>query len=598
MVERPSRKLAVLLHADVVGSTALVQLDEALAHERIRDTFQRFADIIDSHSGIAHEIRGDALVAEFSRASDAVSAALGFQAANASHNDEIPDEVVPVVRVGIAMGEVVIADNTVTGEGIVLAQRLEQLAEPGGVCVQGAAYETMPKRLPFSYESLGEKVLKGFGEPVRVYAVTAADTVEVPENLREAVKASENTISDKPSIAVLPFTNMSGDPDQQFFADGIAEDVITALSRFHDLLVIARNSSFKYRGQSVDVRQVGHDLDVLYVLEGSVRIAGKRARITAQLVEAETGNHLWAERFDRSLEDIFEVQDEITALVASTVGQQVRIAESKSALRRGTKDLRVRDLVARAQWQIDRLTAESAAKAREICLTAIERDPQYVHAHSLLAFINIIEHALGWWRDRSPAELRADAAEAARTGIRIDPDDEAARTYLALVNFMSGKHDAAIEACETVLDINPNYAQALGALGMIYAYSGADAYERSVEYLDRAIRLSPNDPWLPIYFGVRGTAEFINGNNDAAIEWAQKGLQRNPDFFSAHRNLVCAYALKGEFEKAHEALDEFKRTLPNVSIAGYTQSARPAFKRQEDFELVVEGLRLAGVPEE
>ncbi len=598
MAERPSRKLAVLLHADVVSSTALVQLDESLAHERIRDAFQRFADIIVTHGGIAHEIRGDALVAEFSRASDAVSAALEFQAANTTHNQQIPDKVVPLVRVGIAMGEVVIADNTVTGEGIVLAQRLEQLAESGGVCVQSAAYETMPKRLPFSYTNLGEKVLKGFSEPVKVYAVHVMDNVEVPDERCQEMSTTQDGSSDKPSIAVLPFTNMSGDPDQQFFADGIAEDVITALSRFHDLLVIARNSSFKYREQSVDVRQVGHDLNVLYVLEGSVRIAGKRARITAQLVEAESGNHQWAERFDRSLEDIFEVQDEITALVASTVGQQVRVAESKSALRRGTKDLRVRDLVAHAQWQIDRITMESAAKAREICLTAIERDPQFVHAHSLLAFINIIEHALGWWGDRSPDELRADAAEAARIAIKIDPDDEAARTYLALVNFMSGKHDAAIEACETVLGINPNFAQALGVLGLIYAYSGADTYERSVECLDSAIRLSPNDPWLPIYFGVRGTAEFIIGNNDAAIEWSQKALQRNPDFFSANRNMVCAFALDGEFEKAQEALDEYKRTVPNVSIAGYIQSSRPAFKRQEDFDLVVKGLRLAGVPEE
>ena len=169
---------------------------------------------------------------------------------------------------------------------------------------------------------------------------------------------------------------------------------------------------------------------------------------------------------------------------------------------------------------------------------------------------------------------------------------------MALVNWMSGKHDAAIEACETVLGINPNYAQAVGALGLIYAYSGTDAYERSVKYLDRVIRLSPNDPWLPIYFGVRGSAEFINGNNNAAIEWAQKALQRNPDFFSAHRNLVCAYAVKGELEKAYEALDEFKRVQPDFSIAGYTQSARPTFKHQEDFELVVESLRLAGVPEE
>jgi TolB-like protein/lipoprotein NlpI len=390
---------------------------------------------------------------------------------------------------------------------------------------------------------------------------------------------------------------MSGDPEQAYFADGIAEDVITALSRFHDLLVIARSSSFTYRGASVDVRQVGRELDVLYVLEGSVRIAGDRVRISTQLVEALTGIHLWAERFDRSLEDIFEVQDEITTLVASTVGQQVHVAESKSALLRDKPDLRARDLVARAQWHSDRMTEEGFARAREICVTAIESHPQYVGAHSLFAYINIMDLIYGWG-DRSPRDLATDAAEAARTGIRIDPDDEAARTFLAAVHWMSGKHDAAIDECETVIRLNPNYAFAVGILGIVHAFSGANAYDRAVDCLDRTIRLSPNDPWLQFYFSHRGTAEFLIGRNETAIEWFQKSLQRNPDFPTAHRQLASAYALKGDLENARRAMDEVKRLEPGFSIAGYTQRIKHLFKYEEDFERVIEGLRRAGVPEE
>ena len=342
LADHHSRKLAVLLHADVVGSTELVQRDESVAHERIQDSFRRFSETIKAYGGITQEIRGDALVAEFARASDAVTAAIAFQIENTGSNAQLEDDIQPQLRIGISLGEVIVADNTITGAGVVLAQRLEQLAAPGGVVVQGSVSETVPRRLPFDFDSLGEQSLKGFDQPVRAFIVRGKPDAVIPgpelpiadtgpgdvaaDNFEERPSLE---FSDKPSIAVLPFDNMSGDPEQEYFADGIAEDVITALSRFHDLLVIARNSSFTYRGMSADVRQVGRELDVLYVLEGSVRVVGNRVRITAQLVEALTGNHIWAERFDRSLEDVFEVQDEITALVAATVGQQVHVAEVK-----------------------------------------------------------------------------------------------------------------------------------------------------------------------------------------------------------------------------------------------------------------------------
>ena len=262
----------MIVHADVVSSTELVRLNETVADQRIQDAFRRFSKEIVSHDGIAHEIRGDALVAEFAKASDAVMAFLAFQDANTSRNDELPDDIRPVLRIGIALGEVVVTDNRMTGEGVVLAQRLEQLAEPGGVCIQDAAYQTVPKRLPFDYENLGDRELKGFDEPVRAYAArrkSEAQPEVAPQLEQESLKLPE-----EPSIAVLPFANISGDPEQEYFSDGITEDIITALSRIPGLLVIARNSTMVYKGKAVDIKQVGREQGVRYVLEGSVRKAG------------------------------------------------------------------------------------------------------------------------------------------------------------------------------------------------------------------------------------------------------------------------------------------------------------------------------------
>ncbi len=279
MKKRPQRQLAVILHADVVGSTTLVQRDETLAHERMQDAFRRFSLTIEAYDGVAHELRGDALVAELKRASDAVSAALAFQAGNAEFNTALEDDIQPQLRVGISMGEVVIADNTVTGAGVVLAQRLEQLAQSGGVCIQGAAYETVPQRFPFDFESLGEQTLKGFEQPVRAFTVSLRPGEHVPEPYATPIAASQTPngsapaqpaleLSDRPSIVVLPFINMSGDPEQEYFADGITEDIITELSRFRSIAVISRTSAFAFKGKAVPVQEIGKELGVAYVLEG------------------------------------------------------------------------------------------------------------------------------------------------------------------------------------------------------------------------------------------------------------------------------------------------------------------------------------------
>jgi TolB-like protein/class 3 adenylate cyclase/Tfp pilus assembly protein PilF len=611
MAPSPARKLTVILHADVVGSTKLVQINESIAHERIRNVFQRLSETTRAYGGTVHEIRGDALVAEFSRASDSVCAALAFQSLNNEHNAGLEGEIRPQIRIGISLGEVIVADGTITGAGVVMAQRLEQLAEPGGVVVQGSVSETVPTRLPLDFDSLGEKSLKGFDQPVRACqailqpgaaipepeAGPGADTGPVSTDVPDtSPKPCVGSSAELPSIAVLPFDNLSSDPEQQFFADGIAEDIITALSKFHGLLVIARNSSFTYRGVSVDIRQVGEELDVQYVLEGSVRSAGNKVRITAQLIEAASGNHVWADRFDRSLEDVFEVQDEITAMVTSTVGQQVRVAEITSSLKRDRNDLGVRDLVARAQWHMDQMTREDFHKAREFSDLALERHPGSVGALSIRAYVNIMEFVYGWG-ELTPAELISNAAEAAREGVRIDPDDEAARTFLAAVSWLIGNHDAAIEEAETVIRLNPNYAAAKGVLGVVYAYCGADSYQLAVSNLEQAIRLSPNDPWLQFYFSQRGTAEFWMENYEEAVKWYQKSLQRNPNLPNALRSLTATWALLGEMDKAREALNEVFRIEPDYTIEKLTLRTRQVFKYEKDFEHLIKGLRLAGTPE-
>ncbi len=346
----------------------------------------------------------------------------------------------------------------------------------------------------------------------------------------------------------------------------------------------------------MDIRQVGEELDVQYVLEGSVRTAGNKVRITAQLIEAASGNHVWADRFDRSLEDVFEVQDEITAMVTSTVGQQVRVAEIASSLKRDSNDLGVRGLVARAQWHMDQMRREDFRKAREFSDLAIERHPGSVAALSIRAYVNIMEFVYGWG-ELSPAELISNAAEAAREGVRIDPDDEAARTFLAAVSWLIGNHDAAIEEAETVIRLNPNYAAAKGVLGIVYAYCGASAYQEAVSNLDQAIRLSPNDPWLQFYYSQRGTAEFWMENYQEAGGWYRKSLQRNPNLPNALRSLAATWALLGEQDKARETLDRVFVIEPDYTIEKLTQRTKQVFKHEEDFEHLIKGLRLAGTPE-
>ena len=590
MEDTPTRKLTVILHADVVGSTTLVQLNETLAHKRIRDTFRRFSETITSHHGIAHEIRGDALVAGFARGSDAVSASLTFQAENATHNEESPDEIRPVVRVGIAMGEVVIADNTVTGEGVVLAQRLEQLAQPGGIVIQGATYETVPKRLPFNYENLGERELKGFDEPVKVYAVSLRPGATVPGPETQAgSEAATSNLPDKPSIAVLPFVNMSGDPEQEYFSDGVTEDIITDMSKLSSLFVIARNSSFTYKGKMVKVQEVAYDLGVRYVLQGSVRKAGNRVRVTAQLVDNETGQHLWAERYDRDLGDIFALQDELSRKVVAATAVRLSEGERRRLAHRSTENVEAYDYLLRGRDQLLRHTPESNAQAVQLFEKAIELDPGYGVAFGHLAEAYLQQLQLGWVS--SSEEALKQALENANRVLVLDSDLGLGYGVRGQIYLWQKRYDEAVVEGEMRVALDPSDAEGIATLAMTHAFTGAP--DRALELIAIAMRLDPHYPFWHLH--VIALSQMALENYTEAIVALKRAIVRNPDSMPLHMVLAACLALIGEQEAAELALAESRRLTPSLSIS--FASEQVPYRRPEDRERLLAGLRRAGLEE-
>jgi adenylate cyclase len=592
-----SRKLAVILHADVVGSTSLVQKNETLAHERIQDTFRRFSETISSHNGSAHEIRGDALVAEFPKVSDAVSASLAFQAINAIHNEQLSDDLQPVLRIGIAMGEVVIADNTVTGEGVVLAQRLEQLAESGSVCIQGAAYDTLPKRLPFEYENLGEQQIKGFDEPVKVYSVSLRPGSVIPETESLAQPELEALeFSEKPSIAVLPFINMSGDPEQEYFSDGITEDIITDLSRFRMISVIARNSTFTYKKQAVKVEEAAKELGADYVLEGSVRKAGNRIRVTAQLVDGKTANHLWAERYDRDFDDIFDVQDELTHRIVAIISTRIEFDALGRAKRKGPTNMDAYDYVLKGRELMDRRSRTSTAEARNHFERAIELDSEYSYAWTELAGAHMYEWNGGW--TESPENSLCRAMECAQKAVLMDQNDGRALLRLGFNHFFNGDLDQAWRLMDRALELNPNDAEALCRIGLCLTFMGKN--DEGIERLEQSLQLEPFGNSVTEWY--LGVAYFITRRYREAIG-ALKGSRA--ELAEVQAWLAAAYAQAGLTEQAkvegatylRAALEEMKGNdvEPPASWIEFLAERCP-FLNKDDMDHFVDGLRKAGLP--
>jgi TolB-like protein/tetratricopeptide (TPR) repeat protein len=550
-------KLAVILHADIADSTTLVQQDEHIAHERIRDTFRRFSDSIEKYQGRVRELRGDALLAEFERTSDSVTAVLAFQAEQAEYITKLNDNIRPIVRVGIALGEVIIADSTVTGAGVVLAQRIEQLAEPGGLCITGAIHEALPQRMPFKQENLGEQQVKGFDEQIKVYAVTLIPGASIPEpEARPQTGTVALALPDKPSIAVLPFTNMSGDPEQEYFSDGITEDIITELSRFRSLFVIARNSSFHYKNQSPRVQDVGRELGVHYIVEGSVRKAGNRVRVTAQLIEAENGNHVWADRYDRDLENIFDVQDEVVREIAASVPGQLSAAAMDRARRRPAESLGAYDCLLHGEWLMFRDFTDP--KVIPLFEQAIGIDPQCARAYIQLARL----HAYSFTQGVPAEEAKRAAFPIAEKALEVDPSDPSIHSLAAATYMMMCEHELARQHMERAISLNPNDGEVMASAVFVLNYLGDQ--EEALRWNKKHLRHDPissdgyRENTFDLYYMMRRYEDAI----DVFRGW------RTPPFH-LFLEVALAYAQNGQPDEAKAAYKHWLSERPE----GYDSDA-------------------------
>ena len=599
MADHPSRKLAVILHADVVSSTVLVQRDESVAHERIQDSFRRFSETIRAYGGITREIRGDALVAEFARASDAVIAAIAFQIENTDSNARLEDDIQPQLRIGISLGEVIIADNTVTGTGVVLAQRLEHLAEPGGVVVQGSVSETVPTRLPFEFDSLGEQTLKGFDEPVRAFVVNlkSGEQVPDPESSAAPLKVAAAVdhqraplgLPDKPSIAVLPFTNMSAAPEQEYLSDGISEDIITELSKISKLFVVARNSTFTYKGRAVDIKQVGREQGVRYVLEGSVRRGGDRLRITAQLIDATTGHHLWAQRYDRVVQDVFELQDEITREVTSALQVELTEGEQARLWASGTQNLEAWEIVIQIPELLFSHRRGNVLISRQLAEQALQLDKNYAEAWNMLGLSHWEEVFNGWSEDPTASlGLALDAASRSRAIDDSNPDTFALLTWIHL---SLRKYDQAFDLAQQAMALGPNNSFVVGVASDVALF--CDRPHDMIVLLNKAMRLCPIYPaWYPSSLA---WAYLLMDRREDAIASAQTSSGIDPDYPFNYMVLAIAFAESERKQEAHTAVENLLRIDPKYSLRAFSE-CQP-FRDAEVLNRHIEGLRKAGLPE-
>jgi len=589
-----SGKLAVILHADVAGSTQLVQQDEQLAHERIQKAFRRFSDTIERYHGRVQELRGDALLAEFERASDAVAAALSFQSDHTDHLIDFNDDIRPEIRVGIAMGEVVIADNTVTGSGVVLAQRVEQLADPGGVCITAALHEALPKRMPFDLENMGEQVLKGFDDPVRVYRVelSANQSVPGPQNISKtetstskprllvativialvvaggaaywfktqepkveaaSIESMAYPLPDKPSIAVLPFTNLSDDKQQEYFADGMTENLITDISKISGLFVIARNSSFSYKGQQVKIRQVAEDLGVRYVMEGSVQRAGDQVRVNAQLIDATTGGHLWAERYDGSLEDVFSIQDKITRKIVTALSLTLVEQEKGGLVQVETNSPEAYDVFLRGWERYRQGTPGDITKSVAYFEQAIKLDADYARAHSALAAAYWTIALNGWSKSIDLPLIQA--REKSRLTLKKAMEKPSALTFQIASEraaYFQRKPDKALAEAERAIDLDAN--DPAGHLAMATALLKAKKPDEAEKSVLTAMRLDPHSP--ASYFTKLGQIQYVMGQYEKAAEALETAVKLNPDDDWAFVYLAATYGQLGQKGEAKQAVDK------------------------------------------
>ncbi len=586
--ERVQRRLAAILAADVVGYARLMEADEEATLRTLKGHREIIDRLIDRHEGRVFSTAGDSVVAEFRSAVEAVRAAMAIQEELKARNAQLPDAGTMTFRIGVNLGDIMVEGENLFGDGVNVAARIEGLCAPGEVYVSGSVHGQVEGKLEVAFEDKGEQNVKNIARPVRVYRVRTSTR----ENTDQDAMGGSLALPDKPSIAVLPFENMSDDPKQEYFSDGITEDLITDLAKISGLFVVARNAVFLYKGKAVKPVEVSRELGVRYVLEGSVRKAGDRVRISAQLIDPPTGFHLWAERYDRDLTDIFAVQDEITEKIVAALEVKLTEGEQEQVARRYTDNLEAYDYFLRGRAYQVRAAKVANAQARKMLDRAIELDPSFAGAYALLSHTHYRRWRHGWSEDLHPLDRALEAAEKA---VALDDSLPLAHTYLAWIYIWKKQHERAIAEAERAVALDSNFAEGHAVLGNILSFAGRP--EEAVASIKRAMRLDPHYP--PNYLVYLARGYDLLGKHEDAITALRQCITRDPDRYAAHKDLAVIYGLLGRREEAQAEVAEMLRLRP---LSGFDNSLtdemeKMPFKDQEVLERYWEGLRKTGVPE-
>jgi adenylate cyclase len=577
--QRMERRLSAILAADIAGYSTLMGADEARTVRDLKGHQAVVLPMVGEFAGRIIDTAGDGILAEFPSVVNAVKCALAIQSKMAERNSAIEPERRMEFRVGINIGDVVYDEARIYGDGINVAARLEGLAEPGGICISSKVYDEINGRIDLACQDIGEQQLKNIARPVRAYHVRL-DGI--------APAAAVPALPDKPSIAVLPFQNLSGDPEQEYFADGISEDLITDLSKVSGLFVIARNSSFIYKGRSVKVQEIGRDLGVRFVLEGSVRKAGNRVRITAQLIDAVNGGHLWAERFDRDLTDIFSTQDEVVEKIVRALAVTLTRGEERRLRRRGTGNVEAYETWLRARELLVRGTRESVVEARAMHRRAIELDRNFAAPHAGLALAAISDYVSDWAPD--PAQALDEAESWARRAVELNDQEPVSHMALGHVLMWRRDHEGALAEFGRMIALDPNFAQGHTATGQALMYAGRAA--EALNPIAMAMRLDPH--YAPIVLHILAQANFSLGKYESAAQQLVERIARNPGTDASRMLLASCYGHLGRVEDARAAWAELLKVNPSFSL---TQRARVLpYKNAGDFQSIADGLAKAGLP--
>jgi TolB-like protein/cytochrome c-type biogenesis protein CcmH/NrfG len=589
MEERLPRKLAAILYADVVEYSRLTGEDEDATHRTLSEYLDLITETIQDHRGEVMHYAGDAVLAKFDAVIDAMSSAVVVQNELKNRNENLPEERKLQFRMGVNSGDVIEDRGDIYGDGVNVAARLEALAEPSGICVSDAVRTAVGNKLGLDYEDMGDQKVKNIERPVRAFRVAMRE--KEPATIVPKPQVLEPT--DKPSIAVLPFDNMSQDADQGFLADGISEDLITELSRIRGFFVIARTSTFAYKSEATDVRRIAEELGVTYVLEGSVRQAGDRVRITAQLVNGKTGDHIWADRYDRVLADIFALQDEITESVATAIEPSLLAAETERSRRQHPASLDAWGLVSLSLPMILSWSNESYGPAEELLKKAIEIDPQYARAHAVLASGYAIRAWMGWGSIWEPKKVAGMGLASGRTAAKLDPQDPWAHMALGFSHAVARRHGDAINGLERSLELNPNFALAHTLHGMTLIWGSK--FGEALHAFEKAKRASPRDPMNEMYPAMIATAHFFSGRYQECIVEVQKTIRFRPGAPGPIRVLAAANAKLGRLDEARSAVGAAVKLQPTLSV-GWMLDNFPMVS-PTDLETFVDALRIAGLPE-